>query len=109
MWVHMDGERRHVYISTANTLIQIQPASMTGLAKSSNWNLLCSRIFHIYYFRRMTPLGLGKAENYQIREDFQFQGSMLATPFAPLHLWSSHQRALETSKPTGPTYSSSGT
>jgi hypothetical protein len=24
---------RHVYISTANTLVQIQPASMTGLAK----------------------------------------------------------------------------
>lgn len=69
MWVHMDGERRHVYISTANTLIQIQPASMTGLAKSSNWNLLCSRIFHIYYFRRMTPLGLGKAEKSQIHEE----------------------------------------
>lgn len=34
---------------------------------------------------------------------------MLATPFAPLHLWSSHQRALETFKPTRPTYSTSGT
>jgi hypothetical protein len=51
-WTVRDS-KRHVYISTANTLIQIQPASMTGLAKMFELELLA--LFHIY-FRRITPL-----------------------------------------------------